>query len=94
VQASGTWNNAQALARATALCLWLAASIGARGADSAAGAHAHAPLLRGSGASFAVSLPSERSGKALDGRLILLLSTDLTREPRSHVSPDEPLTSP
>jgi hypothetical protein len=75
------------------VCLGLAASLGARGSDSAGGATAHAPL-RGSGASFAVSLPDERGARALDGRLILLLSTDLTHEPRSHVSPDEPLTSP
>ena len=44
--------------------------------------------------SFAVSYPAARSAAALDGRIILLLSRDLTREPRSHVSPDEPLESP
>jgi hypothetical protein len=93
VKRGETGRKAQALARATAVCLWLAASLGARGSD-AAGASAHAPLPPGSGASVAVSLPDERAAKALDGRLILLLSPDLTREPRSHVSPDEPLTSP
>ena len=44
--------------------------------------------------SFAVSFPVGRSAAPLDGRIILLLSRDLTREPRSHVSPDEPLASP
>jgi hypothetical protein len=43
---------------------------------------------------FSVSFPTERSGKALDGRVILLLSRDFTREPRSHVEPNEPLASP
>ena len=31
---------------------------------------------------FSVSFPAERSGKPLDGRVILLLSRDFTREPR------------
>jgi hypothetical protein len=44
--------------------------------------------------SFAVSFPAERSASALDGRLVLLLSPDLSREPRSHVDPDEPLSAP
>jgi hypothetical protein len=43
---------------------------------------------------FSVSFPAERSAKALDGRVILLLSRDFTREPRSHVEPNEPLASP
>jgi hypothetical protein len=43
---------------------------------------------------FSVSFPAERSGKPLDGRVILLLSRDFTREPRSHVEPNEPLASP
>jgi hypothetical protein len=46
------------------------------------------------GPSFAVSFPAQRSHEALDGRLILLLSRDFAREPREHVSPDEPLSSP
>jgi len=45
-------------------------------------------------ASFAISFPAARSDKPLDGRVILLVSRDLTREPRSHVEPDEPLASP
>jgi hypothetical protein len=43
---------------------------------------------------FSVSFPAARSGKPLDGRVILLLSRDFTREPRSHVEPNEPLASP
>jgi hypothetical protein len=49
----------------------------------------------GSGvASFAVSFPAARSAAPLDGRVILLLSRDLTREPRTHVSSEEPLAFP
>ena len=44
--------------------------------------------------SFAVSFPAERSNAPLDGRLILLLSSDLSREPRTHVDPDEPRSAP
>jgi hypothetical protein len=44
---------------------------------------------------FPVSVPAGLSaGAAIDGRLILLLSRDLKREPRSHVDPDRPLDSP
>lgn len=46
------------------------------------------------GTSFAVSFPAARGSTPLDGRIILLLSRDLTREPRTHVEPDEPLASP
>ncbi len=46
------------------------------------------------GTTFSVSFPAERSGKPLDGRVILLLSRDFSREPRSHVEPNEPLASP
>ena len=46
------------------------------------------------GTTFSVSFPAQRSGKPLDGRVILLLSRDFTREPRSHVEPNEPLASP
>lgn len=45
-------------------------------------------------ASFAVSFPAQRSAQALDGRVILLLSRDFSREPRTHVGPDEPLEAP
>jgi hypothetical protein len=46
------------------------------------------------GATFTVSFPAAMSGAPLDGRLMLLLSHDLKREPRAHVEPDEPLDSP
>jgi hypothetical protein len=46
------------------------------------------------GTSFAISYPATQSNSSLDGRVILLLSRDLTREPRAHVEPDEPLASP
>ena len=46
------------------------------------------------GATFAVSFPAARSAKPLDGRVILLVSRDFNREPRSHVAPNEPLASP
>ncbi len=46
------------------------------------------------GPAFAVSFPAAASATPLDGRLILLVSRDFTREPRSHVSPDEPLAAP
>jgi hypothetical protein len=43
---------------------------------------------------FSVSFPASASGAPLDGRIILLLSHDLTREPRTHVEAEEPLDSP
>ena len=46
------------------------------------------------GTSFSVAFPGELSGAPLDGRVILLLSHDLAREPRTHVEPNEPLDSP
>ena len=46
------------------------------------------------GTTFAVSFPTARSPKPLDGRVILLVSRDFNREPRSHVAPNEPLASP
>jgi hypothetical protein len=42
---------------------------------------------------FTVSVPAGGAGP-IDGRVILLLSRDLKREPRSHVSPNLPLDSP
>jgi hypothetical protein len=49
----------------------------------------------GAGAtSFEVGFPAARSAAPLDGRVILLLSRDLTREPRTHVAPNEPLATP
>ena len=46
------------------------------------------------GPEFSISYPAAQSAGPLDGRVILLLSRDLTREPRSHVEPDEPMASP
>ena len=40
----------------------------------------------GSGVRFAVSFPASRSSTPLDGRLLLLLSTDSTAEPRTQIS--------
>src|SRR5450755_251742 len=46
------------------------------------------------GPEFAVSYPASQNSGPLEGRIILLLSRDLTREPRSHVEANEPLASP
>ncbi len=46
------------------------------------------------GPEISVSFAAAQSDVPLDGRIILLLSRDLSREPRSHVEPDEPLASP
>jgi hypothetical protein len=43
---------------------------------------------------FAVSFPAARSSAPLDGRLILLLSTDKSSEPRSQISEFKPTTDP
>src|ERR1700749_600732 len=45
-------------------------------------------------ATFAVSFPGLRSNAPLGGRVILMLSRDFSREPPSHVEPNEPLDSP
>jgi len=46
------------------------------------------------GLEFSISYPAAQGAGPLDGRVILLLSRDLTREPRTHVEPNEPLASP
>ncbi len=46
------------------------------------------------GPEFAISYPASQNSGPLDGRIILLLSRDMTREPRTHVEPNEPLASP
>src|SRR5580704_12432642 len=46
------------------------------------------------GPEFAISYAAAQSSGPLDGRVILLLSRDTTREPRTHVEPNEPLASP
>ncbi|MDB6013667.1 MAG: hypothetical protein JWL65_5917 [Gammaproteobacteria bacterium] len=60
--------------------------------DTRGGAHETAAATEGT--TFAVGFPTARSAKPLDGRVILLLSRDFSREPRSHVAPNEPLASP
>ncbi len=50
----------------------------------ALGAQQHG--ARVAGPSFAVSFPRERSAKALDGRLLLLISSDSTKEPRFQIA--------
>jgi hypothetical protein len=61
-------------------------SLSSRTTAAAVAAHA--------GNSFTINFPAARSAGPLDGRVILLLSRDLTREPRTHVAADEPLESP
>jgi hypothetical protein len=46
------------------------------------------------GPTFSVIYPAANAAGPIDGRVILLVSPDLTREPKSHVSSDEPLDSP
>ena len=46
------------------------------------------------GPEFVISYPAAQSSGPLNGRVILLLSRDLNREPRTHVEPDEPLAIP
>lgn len=45
-------------------------------------------------ATVSVSFPTAMSAKPLDGRVIVMLSRDLRREPRSHASPDNLLDAP
>ncbi len=60
-------------------------------AAALSGSAAAAPATR---LEFAISYPASQSAEPLDGRIILLISRDLTREPRTHVEPNEPLASP
>ncbi|MGN6515419.1 MAG: hypothetical protein ACTHLR_06225 [Rhizomicrobium sp.] len=53
-----------------------------------------APAKPAGGLTFAVSFPASRSAAPLDGRIMLLLSTDPAKEPRKQISPDEPLKAP
>ena len=46
------------------------------------------------GPEFTVSYPASQTAGPIDGRVILLLSRDMTREPRTHVEANEPLASP
>jgi hypothetical protein len=63
---------------------WVIVACALSGAASAAGP----------GPSFAISFPAARSAAPLDGRIILLLSTDGSSEPRTQADADEPLKSP
>ena len=65
-----------------------------QGCNSEAAHGTTASAIAVAGATFAVSFPTERSAKPLDGRVILMLSRDFMREPRTHVLPNEPLASP
>src|SRR5271170_2730484 len=65
----------------------LAAAVAGDGSVGAAASGA-------AGAEISISYPAALGPGPLDGRIILLLSRDLTREPRTHVEPDEPLASP
>src|SRR2546426_8593749 len=44
------------------------------------------PLPPAAGARFAISFPAARSAAPLDGRVLLMLSTDTTAEPRFQIS--------
>ena len=59
-------------------------------AFAGASAQAHASA----GPVFTVTVPKAQASAPLDGRIILLVSKDLTREPKSHVAPNAPLDSP
>jgi len=59
-------------------------------AFAGATAQAHTPQ----GPIFTVTVPKAQASAPLDGRIILLVSKDLTREPKSHVAPNAPLDSP
>ncbi len=54
---------------------------------AAAGAGRAAPVV-------AITVPASAATAPIDGRMIVLFSRDLTREPKSHVSSGEPLDSP
>ena len=53
-----------------------------------------APSDSTSGSRFEVSFPQSKSAKPLDGRVVLLLSKDATKEPRKHVAENEMLATP
>ena len=44
--------------------------------------------------SFAISFPAARSAAPLDGRIVLMLATDKTKEPRQQIESDQLLKSP
>jgi hypothetical protein len=60
----------------------------------AAMATGSAASAKPTGLEFTVSYPASQSSGPLDGRVILLLSRDMTNEPRTHVEANEPLAAP
>ena len=66
------------------------AALAALVALAGAAAHAQKPA----GPVFTITVPKAQASAPLDGRIILLVSKDLTREPKSHVAPNAPLDSP
>jgi hypothetical protein len=76
------------------LCLAAQVAVGPSPLAAAVSAAAPRRAAHAAGPVFSISFPSLQSARPLDGRIILLLSPDLTREPRSHVDADEPLSSP
>jgi hypothetical protein len=50
--------------------------------------------LAWAGPTVTITIPASAGRQPIDGRVILLFSKDLTREPKSHVSSGEPLASP
>jgi hypothetical protein len=53
-----------------------------------------APAAAATPNTFSVSFSADKAAGPIDGRVILLLSRDFTREPRTHVAAEEPLKSP
>ncbi len=70
--------------RVRSVFAWLVLACALSGAAAAAGP----------GPSFAISFPAAKNAVPLDGRIILLLSTDGASEPRTQADADEPLKSP
>ena len=60
----------------------------------AAMATSNAAPVKPAALEFAVNFTASQSSGPIDGRVILLLSRDLTREPRTHVEANEPLATP
>ncbi|HEX3846260.1 MAG TPA: alpha/beta hydrolase-fold protein [Steroidobacteraceae bacterium] len=52
------------------------------------------PAAAATPSTFSVSFPADKAAGPVDGRIIVLLSRDFTREPRTHVAAEEQLKSP
>jgi len=72
------------------ICITCIAALSALMTCSAMAAPAQPPA----GPVFTVTVPRAQASAPLDGRIILMVSKDLTREPKSHVVPNAPLDSP